>query len=195
MNIVFTVRPRSKMKRIISLQFWFVSALLGEAFGLSSHTDLTIQRIVGSEPHANSVGNYRDLKIQKYNRTTQIVKGDFEAFIDLDNTVSVGSIGGMVLCNRYLKWSRVSQISFTLYKKTGNQWKTTPFRIAETKFCDWVRDDKIFMEDVIKHTGMPPKGSCPAMPKVSRKFQGNFEFLGEKPNYFEGKVSSGRFSS
>jgi hypothetical protein len=63
------------------------------------------------------------------------------------------------------------QVSFTIYKKAGNDWKMTPFRIPKIGFCDWARDDQLAMAEFIKNSGLPPKGSCPAMPKVNRSFE------------------------
>jgi hypothetical protein len=156
------------MKPNILIQICIILAIFGQTVSLAGQTaDITIHRIVYSERHANSVLSFRQLKLQKYNRTTQILKGDFEAYIDMDNTVSVSS-GVYGAFMRFITMSAcTSQISFTIYKKAGNQWKTTPFRIPETKVCDWVRDDTIFMGEMIKRSEMPPKGSCPAMPKVS----------------------------
>jgi hypothetical protein len=42
----------------------------------------------------------------------------------------------------------------------------TPFRIPETKICDWAKADQTFAGEFIKFAGLPPKGSCPVMEKV-----------------------------
>jgi hypothetical protein len=89
--IAVTERRRFKMEHNILVQLWCVSAMLGHTLGLTGQSDLTMHRIVGSEHNVDSVGSFQEFKLQKYNRSTQIVKGNFEAFIDLDNSITVSS--------------------------------------------------------------------------------------------------------
>jgi hypothetical protein len=74
-------------------QFYLMSSLLGHVLSLdlnnSQTVDITLRHIVVAELHENSVANYQMLRLYKYNRTTQIMKGDFEVFTDLDNSYSV----------------------------------------------------------------------------------------------------------
>jgi hypothetical protein len=84
------VTRQNKMDTYILVKISLFLALLSQVFCFTGgqSIDITMNRIVYSDS-PDSLVNFQQLKLRKFNRTTQIVTGDFEAFVDLDNTVSV----------------------------------------------------------------------------------------------------------
>jgi hypothetical protein len=106
--------------------------------------DIVVNKIVQSVTN-KSILDHSKLKLSKFNRTTQILSGPFEAYIDLDNSVGI-SISG--------------------FRRAGNEWRTIPFRVPLTPYCDYAKNEKFYFELFYQHAGLPSKDHCPAIPKV-----------------------------
>jgi hypothetical protein len=107
--------------------------------------DIVVNKIVQSALNNKSVINFTELKLRKFNRTTQIWTGPYEAYIDIDNSVTI-SISG--------------------FKRTGNEWHVLPFRVPPTPYCDYAKTEQFYFDVFIQHSDLPSKDHCPAVPKV-----------------------------
>ncbi|CAO1407950.1 unnamed protein product [Diamesa serratosioi] len=48
-----------------------------------------------------------------------------------------------------------------LFKKQGNEYKKTPYKIGPKKFCDFLRDEKMFYPDIRAVSDFPSPETCP----------------------------------
>ena len=80
-----------------------------------------------------------DTNIRKLNRTTQSVSSNMTLSVPLDNSYIVQAF---------------------LYKFEGNEFRRTPFKIIGP-ICDLYNEDELFVEDFIKASNFPPRGTCP----------------------------------
>ena len=46
-------------------------------------------------------------------------------------------------------------------KKTGDGYQRMPYKIGPFPFCQYLDDDKYFIEGLRKYSNFPPKGTCP----------------------------------
>jgi Protein of unknown function (DUF1091) len=76
-----------------------------------------------------------------------------------------------------------------LYKKAGNDYKLTPFKIGPAKFCDYIQNHAVFYDQLLKDSDVPQKKDCPwkaktyhiygfrlPMEKIPRTFVGDYLF-------------------
>ena len=96
----------------------------------------------------NKYINLDNVRVKKVNRTHHLLIGNFTLFIDQGNEYEFFAI---------------------LYKKQGNDYKKTPYKVGPNKFCDFLRDEKMFYPGVLAASDFPSVDTCP-WPKVSNSF-------------------------
>ena len=89
--------------------------------------------------------NMDNLRVRKVNRTHHLIIGNFTLHVNQGNDYMFFGV---------------------LYKKQGNAYKKTPYKVGPAKFCDFLRNDKIFYPDVKASSDIPSIEICP-WPAVS----------------------------
>lgn len=93
----------------------------------------------------NAYLNLDNIRVKKVNRTHHLIVGNFTLNVNQGND--------------YMFFA-------TLYKKQGNEYRKTPFKMGPKKFCDFLRDEKYFYPEARTRSDFPSTETCP-WPKVS----------------------------
>ena len=95
------------------------------------------------EPIIKNDENYVNLdnvRVKKVNRTHHLLIGNFTMHVNQGNEYEFFGV---------------------LYKKQGNEYKKTPYKIGPKKFCDFLRDEKMFYPDIQASSDFPSVETCP----------------------------------
>ncbi|CAO1384155.1 unnamed protein product [Diamesa hyperborea] len=88
----------------------------------------------------NTYINLDNVRVKKVNRTHHLLIGNFTLFINQGNEYEFFAL---------------------LYKKQGNEYKKTPYKVGPNKFCDFLRDEKMFYPGVLAASDFPSIETCP----------------------------------
>jgi hypothetical protein len=67
----------------------FVLSLVTSIWAQNGQLDITMKALTHSPIDEHSVVDLTKLKFRKFNRTTQMLKGEFEILVDFDNNITV----------------------------------------------------------------------------------------------------------
>ncbi|CAO1414366.1 unnamed protein product [Diamesa tonsa] len=98
--------------------------------------------------------NMDNLRVKKVNRTHHLLIGNFTLYVNQGN--------------EYEYFAR-------LYKKQGNAYKKTPYKVGPKKFCDFLSDEKMFYPDILAASDFPSIETCPWTSKVYTIFGYNIQ--------------------
>ena len=90
--------------------------------------------------------NLDSLRVKKVNRTHHLIIGNLTMYVNQGNDYELYGL---------------------LYKKQGNDYKKTPYKVGPNKFCDFLRDEKMFYPEVLTVSDFPSIDTCP-WPSVTR---------------------------
>jgi hypothetical protein len=102
-------------------QLVFVFAVVLSTSAQYGQVDITLKALIHSSIDEHAVFDMTKLNIRKFNRTTQMLKGEFDILVDFDNNVSVRlayKLGGILL--NLLSTTRLPQMS-TRSKATSGE--------------------------------------------------------------------------
>ncbi|CAO1414374.1 unnamed protein product [Diamesa tonsa] len=122
------------------------------------------------EPIVKNDNNYLNLdnvRVKKVNRTHHLIIGNFTMYVDQGNDYEFYGL---------------------LYKKQGNEYKKTPYKVGPNKFCDFLRDEKMFYPNILATSDFPSTDICPWPKNVYHLFGYNAQF-----NLFPPTLSSGDY--
>ncbi|CAG9801676.1 unnamed protein product [Chironomus riparius] len=84
--------------------------------------------------------NFNNLKIVRFNRTTFVINGSFEIFVDTIESFDT-------LCS--------------MFKKAGNDYKLTPYKVGPINICDALKKDELFYPSIhAASKNFPALGTC-----------------------------------
>ena len=108
--------------------------------------------------------NLDHVRVKKVNRTHHLIIGNLTLFINQGNEY---------------------QFYGLLYKKQGNEYKKTPYKMGPKKFCDFLSGEKLFYPSIHATSDFPSIGTCP-WPKVSYDL---LNYLSDFPQLFHPRIS------
>ena len=84
--------------------------------------------------------NLDNVRVRKVNRTHHLIIGNFTMHVNQGND--------------YLLFGH-------FYKKQGNEYKKTPYKVGPKKFCDFLREETMFYPEIMPTTDFPSIETCP----------------------------------
>lgn len=124
--------------------------------------DVSLQKIETSNG-TGAAGLYaiKELKAGKFNRTAFVLNTQFETFIDLDESFTVGEISFQIQFNFYKNKNSVFQVKADVYfsRMGNNQFMRSPLRYAEQNFCQGAEKFyKNYMKNLKDNSNFPQYG-------------------------------------
>ncbi|KAL7026592.1 hypothetical protein ACKWTF_005093 [Chironomus riparius] len=103
--------------------------------------------------------NFDKIKVVRFNRTTLVSNGSFE--LNFDGSFAEAEVSYtflLHLCCKKLSFSIQGLCNF--YKKAGNEYRLTPFKVARTNLCKGMAEDEYFYPAFHTFTNFPPVKTC-----------------------------------
>ena len=107
--------------------------------------EFTLTRGEAMVKNDNHYINLDHMRVRKVNRTHHLLIGNLTMYVNQGNDYAFFGV---------------------LYKKQGNDYKKTPYKMGPKKFCDFLREDKIFYPSLLADSDFPTIETCP-WPSVS----------------------------
>ena len=93
-----------------------------------------------------------------------IIRND-ENYLNLDNVrvKKVNRTHHLIIGNLSMHVNQGNEYEFygLLYKKQGNAYKKTPYKVGPKKFCDLLLTEKMFYPDIQASSDFPSVETCP----------------------------------
>ncbi|KAL7026591.1 hypothetical protein ACKWTF_005092 [Chironomus riparius] len=103
-------------------------------------------------------------KIARFNRTTFVFNGSMEMSLDSFEDLEA-------VCE--------------LFKKAGNDYKLTPYKMGPANICKLIKDDDFFYAGFHKHTDFPPLKTCDFKKGVKYNIKNYLPDMSKVPPVFE----------
>ncbi|CAO1414382.1 unnamed protein product [Diamesa tonsa] len=111
--------------------------------------------------------NLDNVRVRKVNRTHHLIIGNLTLFVDQGNEYEFFAV---------------------LYKKAGNAYKKTPYKMGPNKFCDFLSEEKMFYPHIHATSDFPSIETCPWPKNLYHLFGYSVQF-----NVFPPYLSSGDY--
>lgn len=134
----------------MSVRIFGAVALLSIVISLNAviSYELLFDRVEIEKPYIEGFYNVSMVRVAKFNRTTYVLNGEAETFIDVDEKFEI-------------------ECSFAYSRLNNNQYSTLPLKLRRTKICDFLEKYKIVLGtyDLKEKTNIPlPKPDEKACP-------------------------------